>query len=219
MTKQLKISAVVAAMLLSASAFAAKPGYLADQSTDAVSRDNYNECWHTTYFDKAADGLVECGDRAAPVPVAAAAPAPAPVAAPTVVQEKVTLSAKVLFAFDKAVLRPEATGVLDPLVARLKADDHLQSVEIDGYTDFMGSLKYNMVLSQKRADAVKDYFVKSGIPADKIMTSGHGPDGATMTEQCKSQFMKKSQRVALKNCLEPDRRVELLINTLQTTTK
>lgn len=218
MTKQLKLSALVAALLISASAFAAKPGYLTDQSTDAVTRSGFNECWHTGYFNKDTDGLVECGDKAAPQPVAAA-PAPAPVA-PVVVQEKVTLSAKVLFGFDKAVLRPEAKSVLDPLVARLKADgDSLQGVEINGYTDFMGSDKYNLVLSQKRADAVKAYFAAAGVSDTKIMTAGHGADGATMTEECKNQFKKKSQRAALKNCLEPDRRVELLINTLQQTTK
>jgi len=124
-----------------------------------------------------------------------------------------------LFAFDKAVLRTEAQSVLDPLVARLKGDSHLKSVEINGYTDFMGKEKYNLVLSQKRADAVKDYFVAGGVPADKIMTEGHGSDGATMTQECKSQFKTKKQRAALKSCLEPDRRVELLIDTYQQTAK
>jgi OOP family OmpA-OmpF porin len=211
MTKQLKLSALVAALLVSASAFAAKPGYVADQSTDAVTRNSYNECWKNTYFDKATEGLVECGDKAAAAPVAEAAP--------VIVQEKVTLSAKVLFGFDKAKLRPEAKSVLDPLVDRLKGDSGLKSVEVNGYTDFMGSDKYNLVLSQKRADAVKDFFVAGGVPADKIMTSGHGSEAASKTEECKSQFKKKSQRAALKNCIEPDRRVELLINAVQKTTK
>ncbi|MBI3144004.1 MAG: hypothetical protein HYZ18_01790, partial [Pseudogulbenkiania sp.] len=103
MNKQLKLSALVAALLVSASAFAAKPGYTADQSTDAVTRNNYGECWRTNYFDKASQGLVECGDKEA------AKPAPAPVVeAPkpvmVAVKEKVTLSAKVLFDFDKAAL-------------------------------------------------------------------------------------------------------------------
>lgn len=207
MTKQLKLSALVAALLVSASAFAAKPGYVADQSTDAVTRNSYNECWKTTYFDKDTQGLVECGDKAAAV---AAAPA-----APVVTHEKVTLSAKVLFAFDKANLRPEAKTVLDPLVDRLKNDQNLKGVSVNGYTDFMGSDKYNLALSQRRADAVKNYFVAGGVPADKVTAVGHGADNASMTEQCKQQFKKKSQRKALKNCLEPDRRVELEIDTVQ----
>jgi len=83
MTKQLKLSAIVAALLVSASAFAAKPGYVADQSTDAVTRNSYNECWKSTYFNKDTEGLVECGDKAAAV---AAAPVAA-TAAPTVVEK------------------------------------------------------------------------------------------------------------------------------------
>lgn len=210
MTKQLKLSALVAALLVSASAFAAKPGYVADQSTDAVTRNSYNECWKTNYFDKATEGLVECGDKAA---------AQQAEVAPVIVDEKVTLSAKVLFGFNKSTLRPEAKSVLDPLVDRLKGDAGLKGVDINGYTDYMGSEKYNLVLSQKRADAVKDFFVAGGVPADKIMTSGHGPEGAKMTEECKAQFKKKSQRAALKNCIEPDRRVELVIHAVQKTTK
>lgn len=208
MTKQLKLSALVAALLVSASAFAAKPGYVADQSTDAVTRNSYNECWKSTYFDKATQGLVECGDKAAAQAEAA----------PVITHEKVTLSAKVLFGFNKSTLRPEAKSVLDPLVDRIK-DDSVKSVEVTGYTDFMGSEKYNLVLSQKRADAVKNYFVAGGIPADKISTTGRGAEDAKMTEECKAQFKKKSQRAALKNCIEPDRRVELVINAVQKVTK
>lgn len=222
MTKQLKLSALVAALLVSASAFAANPGYTSDQSTGSVVRDNYGECWRTSSFDKAANGLVECGDRA---PAAKAAPvAPAPVAAKPVyvsVKEKVTLSAKVLFDFNKAVLRGDAKNELDPLVAKLKAhqgEGHLNGVEIDGYTDFMGSDKYNNALSQKRADAVKDYFVAAGVPADKVQAVGKGKAEAKFTDECKAKFHKKSQLKQLKACIEPDRRVEVTIDAVKETT-
>lgn len=212
MTKQLKLSALAAALLVSATAFAAKPGYVADQSTDAVTRNSYNECWKTTYFDKASEGLVECGDKAA-----ASAPA-----AETVVHEKVTLSAKVLFAFDKAALRPEAKDVLDPLVNRLKDGARLKGIAVNGFTDYLGTEKYNLTLSQKRADAVKDYFVAGGVPADKVVAVGQGSANASMTQDCSSKYkFKKGHRApaALKACLEPDRRVELEIDTVQTVTK
>jgi OOP family OmpA-OmpF porin len=211
MTKQLKLSALVAALLVSASAFAAKPGYMADQSTDNVVRDNYNECWKTNTFDKATQGLVQCGDKVAAPVAAAVAPA---AAAPVVKHEKVTLSAKVLFGFNKFALRAEAKSVLQPLLAHLNAGN-LKSVEVNGYTDYMGAEKLNLKLSQKRADAVKNYFVAGGVPADKVIATGHGAEGAKMTAECKAQFKKKSQRTALKNCIEPDRRVELLIDTVE----
>ncbi|WP_293764083.1 OmpA family protein [uncultured Aquitalea sp.] len=223
MTKQLKLSALVAALLVSASAFAAKPGYTADQATDNVVRNNYNECWKTTYFDKAKDGLVECGDREAakPAPVAEVAK-PAPVA----VKEKVTLSAKVLFNFDKATLRPDAKNELDPLVEKLKAHQgkgYLNGVEIDGYTDFLGSDKYNNALSQKRADAVKEYFVNAGVPAEKVAAVGKGKAEAKMSDECKAKFPKyaknKKQNAEIKACIEPDRRVEVVIDAVKETIK
>ncbi|RQO68691.1 hypothetical protein DBR44_14445 [Aquitalea sp. FJL05] len=224
MTKQLKLSALVAALLVSASAFAAKPGYTVDQTTDAVSRNNYGECWHTTYFDKAKDGLVECGDREAAKPAAPVAQAPK--AAPVSVKEHVTLSAKVLFNFDKATLRADAKNELDPLVAKLKAhagQGVLNGVEIDGYTDFMGSDKYNNALSQKRADAVKEYFVNAGVPAEKVAAVGKGKADAKMSDECKSKFPKyaknKKQNAEIKACIEPDRRVDVVIDAVKVTTQ
>lgn len=212
MNKQLKLSALVAALLVSASAFAAKPGYTADQSTDAVTRNNYGECWRTNYFDKASQGLVECGDKEA------AKPAPAPVVeAPkpvmVAVKEKVTLSAKVLFDFDKAALRADAKNELDPLVNRLKGDANLKSVEVAGHTDYLGSEKYNQALSQKRADAVKNYFVAAGVPAEKVSSVGKGETEAKLTEECKTKKLKK--KADRNACLEGDRRVELTIDTFK----
>ncbi|WP_024301565.1 OmpA family protein [Pseudogulbenkiania sp. MAI-1] len=212
MNKQLKLSALVAALLVSASAFAAKPGYTADQSTDAVTRNNYGECWRTNFFDKATEGLVECGDKEA------AKPAPAPVVeAPkpvmVAVKEKVTLSAKVLFDFDKAALRADAKNELDPLVNRLKGDANLKSVEVSGHTDYLGSEKYNQALSQKRADAVKNYFVAAGVPAEKVTAVGKGESEAKLTEECKAKKLKK--KADRNACLEGDRRVELTIDTFK----
>ncbi|HJU49218.1 MAG TPA: OmpA family protein [Pseudogulbenkiania sp.] len=208
MNKQLKLSALVAALLVSASAFAAKPGYTADQSTDAVTRNSYGECWKNTYFNKATEGLAECGDKEAakPAPVAET-PKPVMVA----VKEKVTLSAKVLFDFNKANLRADAKNELDPLVNRLKGDANLKAVEVAGHTDYLGSEKYNQALSQKRADAVKNYFVAAGVPAEKVTSVGKGESEAKLTEECKAKkFKKKADRNA---CLEGDRRVELTIDT------
>ncbi|AXT47668.1 MULTISPECIES: OmpA family protein [Chromobacterium] len=218
MTKQLKLSALVAALLVSASAFAAKPGYAVDQSTESVTRNNYGECWRTNFFDKAKDGLVECGDREAAKPVAEA---PKPVLVSE--KEKVTLSAKVLFDFDKAKLRADAKNELDPLVEKLKANagkGYLKSVEVAGYTDFMGSAAYNNRLSQERADAVKGYFVAAGVPADKVTSVGRGAAEAKMTAECKAKFPKyqkkgSKQNLAIKECIESDRRVELTIDAVK----
>jgi len=47
---------------------------------------------------------------------------------------------------------------------------------IDGFTDNVGNDKNNLTLSEKRAQAVADYLVKKGIPADNFYTNGYGEE-------------------------------------------
>ena len=54
----------------------------------------------------------------------------------------VALSTKTLFGFDKDNLRPEAQEKLDALAQRL-SNDSVQTVRVEGHTDFMGSEEYN----------------------------------------------------------------------------
>lgn len=104
---------------------------------------------------------------APPPPPRAAAPAPAPV-----VKKKIVLRA-VHFDFDKSVIRADAVPVLDEAVATLKGDGGI-AVIVDGHTDSVGTDAYNERLSKRRADAVRDYLVKHGIPAAHVRTEGFG---------------------------------------------
>ncbi|MCL6264581.1 OmpA family protein [Craterilacuibacter sp. RT1T] len=206
MIKQLKVSALLGALLVSTSAFAAHPGYLDDQATDKVVRNNYGECWRTASFDKAKDGLVECGDREAVKAVVA------PVM--VLVQEKISLSADVFFNFAKATLRPEAKEELGPLVEKLKANgDKLQSVELAGYTDFYGSDKYNQKLSQERADTVRTFLVENGVAAEKVTAVGKGKAADGLTQECKAKKLKT--QAEMKACVAGDRRVDVTINAMK----
>jgi OmpA-OmpF porin, OOP family len=47
-------------------------------------------------------------------------------------------------------------------------------VEVDGHADSTGAAAYNMTLSEKRAEAVKKYFVDQGIDPDRLTTKGFG---------------------------------------------
>ena len=46
---------------------------------------------------------------------------------------------------------------------------------INGYTDSTGSLDYNVLLSQKRAKAVMNFFINSGIQTNRLTSNGFGP--------------------------------------------
>ena len=79
------------------------------------------------------------------------------------------------FASGKADLTPEAREVLDRVVTSLAAYPEIR-VEVAGHTDNKGSRALNTRLSQKRADAVKNYLAGAGISPERLVAKGYGPD-------------------------------------------
>lgn len=79
----------------------------------------------------------------------------------------------VLFEFDKATLKPGAQRTMDKLNEFLQEYPN-RTVLIEGFTDSVGSETYNLGLSQRRAEAVKDALLMRGIQSDRIMTRGYG---------------------------------------------
>jgi OOP family OmpA-OmpF porin len=120
----------------------------------------------------------------------------------------VTFAADALFDFDKAVLRPEGRAKLDDLVSKM-AGVSLEVIIAVGYTDRIGGDAYNLSLSQRRAQAVKDYLVSKGIEPNRIYTEGKGK--ANPVKQCPDPSAKGEvkSRAQLIECLQPNRRVEV----------
>lgn len=172
--------------------------------------DEGNLCWRTGYWTpKMAIAACDPDLVPKPAPVAAPAPAPAPAApapapaAPKV--QKITLASKALFDFDKAVLKPEGKAAIDSeILAKLPNVEKLELVLVTGHTDPIGTQTYNQKLSERRADAVRDYLVSKGVPKDKIETLGMGKTQPLPNVICHQKNFK--QRVA---CYAPDRRVEI----------
>jgi outer membrane protein OmpA-like peptidoglycan-associated protein len=81
----------------------------------------------------------------------------------------------VLFDTGKADLSPGAARNLDQLVQFL-TEHKDRRVEIDGYTDSVGTDSFNMDLSQRRADAVKSVLVSRGIDSSRISSRGYGKE-------------------------------------------
>ncbi len=150
-----------------------------------------------------------------PEPVAAApAPAPAIVTPPPTppAPTKVTFSSDSLFQFGKATMLPAGKRDLDQFAAKLKGAD-FELITVTGHTDRIGSHAYNMKLSTRRAETVKNYLVDAaGISADKISARGvDGSDPVTRPGDCKGVKVTKK----LIACLQPDRRVEVEVTATQ----
>ncbi|HVW63994.1 MAG TPA: EipA family protein [Nitrosospira sp.] len=154
----------------------------------------------------------------APAPEPAPAPAPAPASesaparAPTKVPAKVRFATDELFDFGKTELKPGPSRYrLDELAVKLKTLRY-DSIHVIGYTDRMGSDEYNTHLSRIRAREVKNYLVTKGVASEKIRIEGRGKADPITGNSCQG-----SERTpALIACLQPDRRVEVQVNGIQT---
>jgi outer membrane protein OmpA-like peptidoglycan-associated protein len=86
----------------------------------------------------------------------------------------ITLSGSVLFTSGKADLLPSAQAKLNEVAAVLTTQDPETKIVIEGHTDSQGSAASNQELSQRRAQAVRDYLVSRGMSADRVTAQGFG---------------------------------------------
>jgi outer membrane protein OmpA-like peptidoglycan-associated protein len=87
--------------------------------------------------------------------------------------KKYTVGADALFAFDKYSLSPDAVQTLSVLGPILKKAAN-QPIRIAGYTDSVGSVEYNVMLSRERAKAVRDWLAAHGYVPASTPDVGYG---------------------------------------------
>ncbi len=86
-----------------------------------------------------------------------------------------TLSGSVLFTSGSSTLLPAAQLKLNEVADVLTKQDPDSKMVVEGHTDSQGSASTNQELSQKRAQAVRDYLVSRGIAGDRVTAEGFGP--------------------------------------------
>lgn len=103
------------------------------------------------------------------------------------------------FAFDSDKLDATAQGILNEAARIIKTRPDMP-LQLLGYTDSIGTDAYNMGLSQRRANSVKAYLVKEGVPSSMIATKGMGKsfrydnnteEGRYMNRRCELEFETK----------------------------
>lgn len=150
-------------------------GYAHDAS-GVVVRDSSGNCVRTSNWTTKS-ATKDCDANLLPPPVAAApppAPAAAEIAAIEPRKEPINIAEKAGFDFNKAVLRAEDKQRLDAAVAKLKTMPEDATIQVTGYTDSIGSEKYNQELSMRRAQAAQEYLVANGVDQKRIVLSGMG---------------------------------------------
>jgi OOP family OmpA-OmpF porin len=193
-------------------------GYLTDTQGNVVRALGAGVCVRTSDWTPAR-AIAECDPdlvkKPAPkaAPKAAPKPKPKPAAKPKKpamlnITEKIELQG---MPFDKAEMTPDNHKELAKFLAGLrkatKARGPVQfgAVVVTGHTDRIGSLKYNMGLSERRAVVVKDHLVKNERVDQKIIFwEGKGPkEPIPVTKFCDNKMNRKQ----LIECLAPNRRV------------
>lgn len=90
----------------------------------------------------------------------------------------------VVFAEGSAQLTPEAKAILEAVASRLVREEG--SLEVAGHTSSTGSAEFNMMLSQKRAESVRDFLISQGVEASRLTAQGYGEEQPVATNETKA---------------------------------
>ncbi len=103
----------------------------------------------------------------------------------------------IYFDFDKASFQTESYAELNKLEAMMRTNSNM-TIELAGHTDAIGTKAYNMFLSQKRAEAVKDYLTKKGIDTRRIKAVGYGKTKPLASNDDEDEGRELNRRVEFK---------------------
>jgi outer membrane protein OmpA-like peptidoglycan-associated protein len=90
--------------------------------------------------------------------------------------QQLEIKHKVYFDLGKTRVLPRSFGLLDDVAKVIKAHPAMAAIVIEGHTDNTGNAQRNREVSQARAEAVRDYLIKRGVPPNRLQAKGYGPD-------------------------------------------
>jgi len=138
-----------------------------------------------------------CSDPPKPPPQPVPEPAPPPPPPAPVIKE-ITVSERIQFETDKAVLLDQSKVVLGEVVKVLQDNPQIRLVEIGGHTDSTGDSGKNLLLSDQRARSVRDHLISQGIDGNRLRARGYGdrvPMGSNDTDDGKLQNRRVEFRI------------------------
>ncbi len=92
----------------------------------------------------------------------------------TAMENQVKFAFPVHFAFDNATVRDEDRQALERFASVVRSYYNGASITVEGFADPAGSRAYNLDLSQRRADAVREFLASQGVPPSLVTSVGYG---------------------------------------------
>lgn len=109
---------------------------------------------------------------------------------------KVVVLKNVEFDFNMATIRPSSFSSLNDLAEVMMRKPNLV-IEVGGHTDNVGTDESNQVLSQNRANAIKQYLIRKGVKAERIIAVGYG-EGMPIADNEREEGRQKNRRTEVK---------------------
>lgn len=89
-------------------------------------------------------------------------------------KEKITISEKIFFQYNKAIIQKISFELLDEVARVINDTPRIHLIQVEGHTDADGSDTYNLKLSQARAESVVEYLIRAGVDSSRLVAKGFG---------------------------------------------
>ena len=159
------------------------------------------------------------GDAPPPPPPPAEPPKP-PEPPPKVIvkDNKIEITEKIQFEYNKATILPASFGLLEEISTTIKKNPHIKKIAIEGHASSEGSAAHNLKLSDDRAKAVMTHLVdKGGLKKEMFTAKGFGSNKVLVDDTEKATKGKSKEEIEALH--EKNRRVEFNITEQDVTKK
>jgi len=110
---------------------------------------------------------------------------------------EIKIKQQIQFAVDSATILPESFGLMTEIADSLLKNPRIRRVEIQGHTDNSGTADKNKVLSDQRANSVRDWLTGHGVGGDRLVAQGYGQE-RPLVPNVTAAMRAKNRRVQFK---------------------